>query len=56
MKIIKCGGKVLKDFEYRKKLYKEIKEDESKILLIVSAFSDGPYSTSAFATFTAPWP
>ena len=48
MKIIKCGGKVLKDFEYRNKLYKEIKEDKDKIILVVSAFCDSPYSTVSF--------
>ena len=47
MKIIKCGGKVLEKFEYRKKLYKEIKEENDNIILVVSAFHNSPYSTKS---------
>lgn len=45
MKIIKCGGSVLKCYENRKKLYNEIKSYDDKVILIVSAFLDCPYST-----------
>lgn len=48
MKIIKCGGKVLKNYDYRKKLYNEIKESKEKTILVVSAFNESPYSTSSF--------
>lgn len=46
MKIIKCGGKVLSNISFRKELYKEIKNSDEKIVLVVSAFSNSPYSTS----------
>ena len=49
MKIIKCGGSVLKLLENRKKLYKEIKSYNDKVILIVSAFLDGPYSTDSLS-------
>ena len=49
MKIIKCGGSVLKLLENRKKLYKEIKSYNDKVILIVSAFFDGPYSTDSLS-------
>ena len=45
MRIIKCGGASLNNYEDRKKLYKEIKEYNGSIVLIVSAFQTGPYST-----------
>jgi len=47
MKIIKCGGNALKNINDRKKLYREIKEYNGTIALIVSAFHDSPYSTSS---------
>lgn len=45
MKIIKCGGASLNNYQDRKKLYNEIKEYNGSVVLIVSAFQDGPYST-----------
>lgn len=47
MKVIKCGGSILKDITNRKRLYKEIKTLEDKVILIVSAFNDSPYSTNS---------
>ena len=35
MRIIKCGGASLNNYEDRKKLYKEIKEYNGSIVLIV---------------------
>lgn len=49
MKIIKCGGSVLKNLENRKKIYKEIKDYNDKVILIVSAFIDCPYSTKSLS-------
>ena len=45
MKIIKCGGSVLKNYNDRLQLYKEIKSSDEKVVLVVSAFNDCPYST-----------
>lgn len=50
MKIIKCGGASLNNYQDRKKLYNEIKEYNGSIVLIVSAFQDGPYSTKQLAS------
>ena len=50
MKIIKCGGASLNNYQDRKKLYNEIKEYNGSIVLIVSAFQDGPYSTKKLAS------
>lgn len=47
MKIIKCGGSVLKDYSNRLLLYDEIKGLNDKVILIVSAFNDSPYSTKS---------
>ena len=47
MKVIKCGGSILKDITNRKRLYNEIKTLEDKVILIVSAFNDSPYSTNS---------
>lgn len=47
MKVIKCGGNVLSKFEDRKRLYQEIKNEKDKIVLVVSAFNDCPYSTKS---------
>lgn len=47
MKIIKCGGNCLKKYEDRLKIYQYIKEIDEKIILVVSAFNDSPYSTSS---------
>ena len=47
MKVIKCGGSILKDITNRKRLYNEIKTLEDKVVLIVSAFNDSPYSTNS---------
>ena len=47
MKIIKCGGSILSKIENRKKLYREIKETDDKIILVVSAFNNSPYSTDS---------
>ena len=47
MKIIKCGGNILKSLDNRKKLYDEIKHYNDKVILVVSAFSDSPYSTKS---------
>lgn len=44
MKIIKYGGNALNDKNNRKLIYKQIKNE--KAVLIVSAFKNGPYSTS----------
>lgn len=46
MKIIKCGGSVLKEYQDRLKLYNEIKEYDGSVVLVVSAFNDCPYSTN----------
>lgn len=46
MKIIKCGGSVLKNYNDRLQLYKEIKSSDEKVVLVVSAFNDCPYSTN----------
>lgn len=50
MKIIKCGGASLNNYQDRKKLYNEIKEYNGSVVLIVSAFQDGPYSTKQLAS------
>ena len=47
MKVIKCGGSIRKDITNRKRLYEEIKSLDDKVILIVSAFNDSPYSTSS---------
>lgn len=47
MKIIKCGGKILDDYQNRLKLYEEIKEYDESVILIVSAFKSGPYATKS---------
>ena len=47
MKVIKCGGNVLSKFEDRKRLYQEIKNEKDKVILVVSAFNDSPYSTKS---------
>ena len=49
MKIIKCGGASLKNKNDRVKLYKEIKKNKEKTILIVSAFDDCPYSTKSLS-------
>ena len=49
MKIIKCGGSILSKYENRKRLYDEIKVSKDKILLVVSAFNDCPYSTNSLS-------
>lgn len=46
MKIIKCGGSALKNYNDRLTLYDEIKKSNEKIILVVSAFNDCPYSTN----------
>ena len=46
MKIIKCGGAALNNLVDRKKLYQEIKNYNGSVVLIVSAFKTGPYSTN----------
>lgn len=50
MKIIKCGGASLNNYQDRKKLYNEIKKYNGSVVLIVSAFQDGPYSTKQLAS------
>ena len=47
MKIIKCGGVSLDKLENRLKIYQEIKEYDGSVLLVVSAFASGPYSTNS---------
>lgn len=47
MKIIKCGGSILKDYINRKNLYENIKKEQEKVILVVSAFNDTPYSTQS---------
>ena len=47
MKIIKCGGSSLKKYEERVKIYNHIKELNDKVILVVSAFNDCPYSTNS---------
>lgn len=49
MKIIKCGGSVISDINFKKQLYKDIKTNKEKIVLIVSAFNNGPYSTNTLS-------
>lgn len=47
MKVIKCGGSILKDYENRKRLYKELNQEKDNVILVVSAFNDCYYSTSS---------
>lgn len=47
MKIIKCGGTSLANYEDRIKIYNQIKKSEEKTILIVSAFANSPYSTKS---------
>lgn len=46
MKIIKYGGNALKSKMNRLAIYKKIKNINDKIVMIVSAFKDSPYSTN----------
>ena len=50
MKIIKCGGSILKNISERIKLYKYIKSLDEKVVLVVSAFDDCPYSTKELSS------
>ena len=47
MKIIKCGGTSLANYEDRIKIYNQIKKSDEKTILIVSAFANSPYSTKS---------
>ena len=47
MKIIKCGGTSLANYEDRIKIYNQIKKSEEKTILVVSAFANSPYSTKS---------
>ena len=49
MRVIKCGGNCLKKLDDRKKLYQEIKYSDEKVVLVVSAFDDTPYSTDSLS-------
>ena len=47
MKIIKCGGTSLANYEDRKKIYQNLKNIDDKVVLIVSAFANSNYSTKS---------
>lgn len=46
MKIIKYGGNALKSKMNRLSIYKKLKNEKDKVVMVVSAFKDSPYSTS----------
>lgn len=45
MKIYKLGGNVLKDKSTRNSIYKQLKNQNEKIILVVSALKETPFST-----------
>ena len=45
MKVYKYGGNILKDRQTRESIYKKLKNENEKIVIVVSAFKEGPYST-----------
>lgn len=45
MKIYKYGGNILKNETTRKSIYKHLKEDKEKKIIVVSAIKDTPYAT-----------
>lgn len=47
MKVYKYGGNILKDRETRFSIYKQLKKETDKIIMVVSAFKESPYSTDS---------
>ena len=45
MKIYKFGGNILKDESTRNSIYKHLKNEKEKIIMVVSALKETPYST-----------
>lgn len=49
MKVYKYGGNILKDKETRLQIYKKIKQEKDKLIIVVSAFKDSPYSSDSLS-------
>lgn len=50
MKVYKFGGNILKDKETRLYIYKKLQDEKEKIVLVVSAFKNTPYSSDSLAS------
>lgn len=54
MKVYKFGGNILKNKETRYHIYKKLKEEKDKVIIVVSALKDNPYSSNALEELILP--